>query len=416
MLPPGPYLVVGLARSGLAAGRALVAAGEQVVGVDRGRPELHEEPGFPVFDGTDGVELLRAHGVGAVVKSPGVPPSAPVVAAARERGIPVLGELELGWRLVPLDVVAVTGTNGKTTVSEWLGHAYRVAGLPVHVVGNVGTAYTSLIGAFEPGATVVAECSSYQLFDTISFRPDVGILLNLGSDHLNWHGSLAAYRDAKLAGMFAHQHAADTAIAPGALLPEVPGDGAAIDLELVELPAEPALPGAHNRRNAQAVTAACRARGLGEDAIATALRTFAGVEHRLQELEPVGGVRFVNDSKATNVESALTALAAMDGPVHLILGSDDAKQEDFAPLREPVAARAASVHLIGTAAGRLREALGAGEDRGDLERAVAAAAALARPGEVVLLSPACASFGQYRDYEERGRHFAALVHARHPDH
>lgn len=415
MLPPGPYLVVGLARSGLAAGRALLAAGEQVVGVDRGRPELHEEPGFPVFDGTDGVDLLGARGIGAVVKSPGVPPSAPVVAAARERGIPVLGELELGWRLVPLDVVAVTGTNGKTTVSEWLGHAYRVADLPVHVVGNVGTAYTSLIDAHEPGATVIAECSSYQLFDTISFRPDVGILLNLGSDHLNWHGSLAAYRDAKLAGMFAHQHAADTAIAPGALLPEVPGDGAAIDLDLVELPAEPALPGAHNRVNAQAVTAACRARGLGEEVIAEALRTFGGVEHRLQELEPVGGVRFVNDSKATNVESALTALAAMGAPVHLILGGDDAKQEDFAPLREPVAARAASVHLIGVAAERLRDALGTGEDRGDLERAVAAAAALARPGEVVLLSPACASFGQYRDYEERGRHFAALVRARHAD-
>lgn len=411
MLPPGPYLVVGLARSGLAAGAALVAAGEQVVGVDSGRPELHEEPGFPVFDGTDGVALLASQGIRAVVKSPGVPPSAPVVAAARDRGIPVLGELELGWRLVPLDVVAVTGTNGKTTVSQWLGHAHRVAGVPVHVVGNVGTAYTSLIGAHEPGATVIAECSSYQLFDTISFRPDVGILLNLGSDHLNWHGSLEAYRDAKRVGMFAHQHAADTAIAPAALHP-LPGDGAAIDLDLVQLPAEPALAGAHNRVNAQAVTAACRARGLGEDVIAEALRTFAGVEHRLQELEPVGGVRFVDDSKATNVESALTALAAMDVPVHLILGGDDAKQEDFTPLRAPVAARAASVHLIGAAAGRLREALGTGEDRGDLERAVACAAALARPGEVVLLSPACASFGQYRDFEERGRHFAALVRAR----
>ncbi|PTL55470.1 Mur ligase family protein [Paraconexibacter algicola] len=413
MLPPGPYLVVGLARSGLAAGRALVAAGHAVVGVDSGRPELPADPGFPVHDGSDGLALLDAHGIGAVVKSPGVPPHAPVVAAARERGIPVLGELELGWRLVPLDVVAVTGTNGKTTVSEWLGHAHRVAGRPVHVVGNVGTAYTSLIDAHEPGATVIAECSSYQLHDTLAFRPDVGILLNLGSDHLNWHGTVDAYRDAKRHGMFARQHAADTAIAPGALLP-LPGDGAAIDLDLVELPAEPALQGAHNRVNARAVTAACRARGIPEEAIAQALVTFAGVEHRLQELPPVGGVRFVNDSKATNVESALTALAAFDVPLHLILGGDDAKQEDFGPLRAPVAAKAASVQLVGAAAGRLRDALGRGEDRGDLERAVAAAAALARPGEVVLLSPACASFGQYRDFEERGRHFAALVAARHP--
>lgn len=411
-LPPGPYLVVGLARSGLAAGLALASRGEQVVGVDSGTPQVTVDPGFPIHLGEDGMDLLEdfARPIGAVVKSPGVPPRAAVVAAARERGIPVLGELELGWRLVPLEVVAVTGTNGKTTVAQWLGHVHRVAGAPVHVVGNVGTAYTSLIDDHAPGATVVVECSSYQLHDTAAFRPEVGVLLNAGSDHLDWHGSVEAYRRAKLHGMFSRQVPADTAIAPGAFAP-LPGDGTFVDLDLVELPVEPGLPGEHNRRNAKAVVAACRARGIGEDAIAESLRTFPGVEHRLQPLGVRGGVRFVNDSKATNVESALTALAAMDAPVHLILGGDDAKQEDFAPLRDPVRRSCASVQLVGEAAGRLREALGTGTDRGDLEHAVAAAVAAAAPGEIVLLAPACASFGQYRDFEERGRHFAALVGA-----
>jgi len=411
-LPPGPYLVVGLARSGLAAGRALVARGEHVYGVDSGTPELVTYPGFPATTGTDGVTLLdeATPAIAAVVKSPGVPPRAPVLSVARERGLPVLGELELGWRLVPLEVVAITGTNGKTTVAQWLGHAHRVAGLPVHVVGNVGTAYTSLIDDHAPAATVIAECSSYQLHDTLAFRPEVGVLLNAGSDHLDWHGDAAAYRTAKLDGMFSRQGAADTAIAPAAFAP-LPGDGAFVDLDLVALPCEPGLPGEHNRANARAVVAACRARGLPEDAIAQALRTFTGVAHRLQAIAVRGGVRFVNDSKATNVESALTALAAMDAPVHVILGGDDAKQEDFTPLREPVQERCASVQLVGEAAGRLRAALGTGTDRGDLEHALAAALRAAAPGDVVLLSPACASFGQYRNFEERGEHFATLVDA-----
>jgi UDP-N-acetylmuramoylalanine--D-glutamate ligase len=406
-LPPGPYLVVGLARSGLAAGAALAARGEDVVGVDAGQPALPADPGFPVTLGVDG--LAELGGARAVVKSPGVPPRAPVVTAARERGVPVLGELELGWCLVDAEVVAVTGTNGKTTVTEWLGHALRVAGRPVAVVGNVGTAYTSLIGTdLAPGTTVVAECSSYQLHDTVAFRPEVGVLLGVDSDHLDWHGSVEAYRAAKREGMFARQTAADTAIAPASEAP-LPGEGAWVDLDLVELPAEPALPGAHNRLNARAVTAACRALGLPEDVIAQSLRSFAGVAHRLETVAVVDGVRYVNDSKATNVASTLTALAATDARVHLLLGGDDAKGEDFGPLRAPVAARAASVHLIGAAAARLREALGTGEDRGDLEAALAAARACARPGDVVLLSPACASFGEFRDFEERGERFRALV-------
>jgi UDP-N-acetylmuramoylalanine--D-glutamate ligase len=408
-LPDGPWLVVGLARSGLAAGRALAALGYEVLGVDSGTPELREAPGFPVVTGTDGLQQLAA-GVRAVVKSPGVPPRAPVVAAARAAGLPVLGEVELAWRLVDAPVVAVTGTNGKTTVTEWLGHAFRGAGAPVAVVGNVGTAFTSLIGAERaPGTTVILECSSYQLHDTLAFRPDVGVLLNLESDHLDWHGSVDAYAAAKLGGMFARQGAADVAVLPRAFAATAGGAGERILLDDVVLPAAPALPGAHNVANARAVVAACRARGLPEDAIARALGTFTGVEHRLRELTVVEGVRYVDDSKATNVASALTALAAMTAPVHLILGGDDAKHEDFGPLRAPVATGCASVHLIGRAAGRLRAALGTGTDRGDLAAAVAAARAAARPGDVVLLSPACASFDQYASFEERGRHFQTLV-------
>lgn len=410
-LPDGPWLVVGLARSGLAAGRALAARGATVVGVDSGTPELPADVGFPVVTGVDGLTQL-AQGVRAVVKSPGVPPRAPVVAAARAAGLPVIGEIELAWRLVDAPVVAVTGTNGKTTVTEWLRHAWRCAARPATVAGNVGTAYTSFIGAdLAPGATVILEASSYQLFDTLAFRPEVGVLLNLETDHLDWHGDMAAYAAAKRDGMFGRQGEGDVAIAPAALLAGLPGRAARIACDEIALPAEPALPGAHNRANAQAVVAACRARGLPEDAIIEALTTFTGVEHRLREIAVVDGVRYVDDSKATNVASALTALAALDAPLHLILGGDDAKQEDFGPLRAPVAAQAASVHLIGAAAGRLQAALGRGTDRGDLAAAVAAARAAAGPGDVVLLSPACASFGQYADYEERGRHFQSLVGA-----
>lgn len=404
--------MVGLARSGLAAGRALALRGESVVGVDSGSPSLPDDVGFPVLTGVDGLEQLAA-GVRAVVKSPGVPPRAPVVAAARAAGVPVLGEVELAWRLVDRPVVAVTGTNGKTTVTEWLGHTWRCAARPVAVAGNVGTAYTSLIGAdLADDATVILETSSYQLFDTLAFRPEVGVLLNLESDHLDWHGSVEAYAAAKLDGMFGRQSAPDVAIAPRALLGRLPGAaGTRVVEEDVLLPVTPALPGAHNLANARAVVAAARACGLPEEAIAESLATFTGVEHRLRQVAVVDGVRYVDDSKATNVASALTALAALDGPLHLILGGDDAKREDFTPLRAPVAAKAASVHLIGAAAGRLHDALGVGTDRGDLAAAVAAARAAARPGEVVLLSPACASFGQYKNYEERGRHLQALVSA-----
>src|SRR5215208_4104215 len=216
-LPPGPYLVVGLARSGVAVARALRERGETVVGCDAGPVSLErgaelEAAGVAVHAGTSGLELLE--GAGSLVKSPGVPAQAPVVAAARAAGTPVVGELEIGWRLVPNETIAVTGSNGKTTTVELIGHLHRTAGLAAEVVGNVGTALSTLAGTGLPAATtIVLEASSFQLEDSERFAPDAGVLLNLAEDHLDRHGTFEAYRAAKLE-VFARQPPGTVAVAP----------------------------------------------------------------------------------------------------------------------------------------------------------------------------------------------------------
>jgi UDP-N-acetylmuramoylalanine--D-glutamate ligase len=434
-LPSGPHLVVGLARSGQAAAALLHARGEEVIAVDRAPADrlLTDLPdGIELHAGTDGVALLDR--VRSVVKSPGVPSDAPAVSAARARGIPVLGELELAWRCVPNEVIAVTGTNGKTTTVELLGHIHRECGVGVAVVGNVGTAYASL--ALDPppttgdGLVVVCEASSFQLEDTISFAPEAAVLLNLDSDHLDRHGSVDAYHQAKLR-IFAHQGNDDVAVAPEGL--EIDdlggcarrvcfGDSPAAELSLragtLWWDAEPllradelALRGPHNVRNAMAAAAVALARGLDPDGVRAALRTFAGVPHRLEEVAVREGITYVNDSKATNVAAALVALASFDVPVHAILGGRG-KGESYAPLRGAVAAHCAGAYLIGEEAAALGRALdGAApvHHSGDLEHAVAAARAAARPGEVVLLAPACASYDQFENFEVRGEAFRALA-------
>lgn len=420
-LPGGPYLVVGLARSGLAALRVLRERGERAVGVDAGRPDVGDIEDVRV--GADGLaELSHAR---AVVKSPGVPASAPVIAAARERGIPVLGELELAWRLLPNAFVAVTGTNGKTTTVELIGAIHREAGIPVAVAGNVGTPLSSLVGALPAEAVVVCEASSFQLEDTLAFAPEAAALLNVAEDHLDRHGTFDAYLAAKLQA-FARQGNDDVAVAPVGLDVEDLGgcarrvcfgpggelDDRAGQLWWAEQPLiahdEIRLRGAHNRRNAMAAAAVTLARGVDPDAVRAALTTFAGVEHRLEEAARRDGVLYVNDSKATNVASTLVALESFDAPIHLILGGQG-KAQDFAPLAGPVALRCASVELIGEDGEAIGRAIGTGTYVGDLERAVAVARDRAEPGDVVLLSPACASFDQYPDFEARGRHFKELV-------
>src|SRR4051812_1808384 len=218
-LPQGPFLVVGLARSGVAAALALRELGETVVGTDSGRVEADvrerlEAAGVTVRDGQAGSDLVA--GARAVVKSPGVPQEAPVIRAARASGLTVIGEVELGWRLLPNEFLALTGSNGKTTSVELIGHIHREAGLPVVVAGNVGTAIVSLRGTLAADALVVCEVSSFQLEDTVAFAPEVAVLLNLAEDHLDRHGTFAAYRAAKLR-IFANQGNDDVAVAPAGL-------------------------------------------------------------------------------------------------------------------------------------------------------------------------------------------------------
>jgi len=373
-------LMYGAERSG----RAVAARSDDVVLVDR---SLGNENDLSLLDGVD-----------VLVKSPGVPGDRPLVAAARERGIPVWSEVELGYRwLAPTGTkfVGVTGTNGKSTTTALLGAVFEAAGRDVAVAGNIGVALTSV----EHADWVVCELSSFQLEDVHELACDVAVLLNLEPDHLDRYASFDEYRDAKLR-IFERARAK---IVPRGL-----------GLEGIEfsaddpLPAEPLIRGAHNRENAAAATAAARAAGISDDAIAEALQTFPGIPHRLELVAERDGVRYVNDSKATNVAAALRGLAAYaDEPVHLILGGSP-KGEDFAPLAAAIGPNVRSIHLIGAEGPRIG-AVVAGDVDGTLETAVAHAEQLAQRGDVILLSPACASYDQFANFEERGEAFRALA-------
>ena len=445
-LPPGPYLVVGLARSGAAIARLLAARGERVIGTDSGHPreaEGLEGVGVELSLGVDGTRLLeRAR---TLVKSPGVPQDAPVVEAARERGTEVTGELELAWRMIPNPFCGVTGTNGKTTASELLGHLYRSAGRPVAVAGNVGTPLATLVGEVDPEATVVCECSSFQLEDSSLFAPECAVFLNLAPDHLDRHDTLDAYLQAKLR-IFANQGNDDVAVYNGDTaelrgrdlggcarrVRFCPAEGEAADpdceLGLVDgvifAADEPLvradelqLIGAHNIENAMAAAAAALASGLLREAIADGLRSFAGVPHRLERVRELGGVLYVNDSKATNVASALAGIGSFERGVHLIAGGQP-KRESFAPLLAPISERCVACYLLAEAAQRLAAELAPAAEAGvkitlsgTLEPAVEAASRRAKPGDTVLLSPACASFDAFEDFEARGDRFRELVEA-----
>jgi UDP-N-acetylmuramoylalanine--D-glutamate ligase len=410
---PRRALVVGLARSGQAAALALARRGVQIVAVDRATgldTGRLSEAGVEVHLGTEENRLLD--GVDLLVKSPGVPGGSPLPAAARARDIPIWSEIELGFRLLSNPFIGVTGTNGKTTTSELLGEIFRAADRTVAVAGNVGRPLTALDGTLGNDAWIVCELSSFQLEDVHRFRPRVGVLLNLEPDHLDRHGTYDAYRAAKLR-LFENQTEADVAVVPrrfGA----IPGGGVRVEFDSAdELPAEPLIPGAHNRENAAAATAAARAAGVGDAAIAEGLRTFPGVEHRLELVAEIDGVRFVNDSKATNTAAARRGIEAFSGqPTRLILGGS-LKGESFDELADSLPASVRSIDLIGEASDALAASLGrAGRvyrRSGDLATAVGAAAGEADPGDVVLLSPACASYDQFHDYEERGETFRRLV-------
>jgi UDP-N-acetylmuramoylalanine--D-glutamate ligase len=390
--------------------------------------------GVEVHLDTDGTQLLAGtRAPRTLVKSPGVPYDAPVVAEARARGLDVLGELELGWRMLPNEFIAVTGTNGKTTTVELIGAMHRAASAPVAVAGNVGTPLTSLVGTLDDDAAVVCEASSFQLEDTAEFDPEIAVFLNFSEDHLDRHSSVGVYLDAKLR-IFANQRAEDVAVLNtdepalrGAALGlakqvwfgESPDCALRLDGDQLFYKGAPLikrseirLRGRHNLENAMAAAAAALSRGLDPDAVRTALREFPGVEHRLEQVAEIDGIAFVNDSKATNVAAAAAALRSFDAGVHAILGGS-LKGGGFEGLAPAVSERGAGCYLIGEAASRLERDLAETEVElfqcGDLGRAVSEAARRAKSGETVLLAPACASYDQYTNFEERGEHFRALV-------
>ena len=376
---PQRVLVLGLARSGRAASAALERRGVEVIGADR---ELGNDRDRSLLDGAE-----------VLVKSPGVPRQAPLVAEAERRGLPIWSEIELGYRLLEPRLVGVTGTNGKTTTAELLGVM-----LDAPVAGNVGRALTDLDGRIEQRELVVCELSSFQLEDVHTLACEVAVLLNLEPDHLDRYESFDAYRDAKLR-IFERARAKVVPRGLGFEGIEFSADD--------PLPAEPRMPGRHNRGNAAAAVAAARALGVDDQSLGKALRAFPGVPHRLELVRELNGVRYVNDSKATNVPAALRALASYEHePVHLILGGSS-KGEDFAPLAAALGPNVKSVSLIGETANELAAVIPQAERAGDL--ATALRQIDAKPGEIVLLSPACASYDQFRDFEHRGEEFRRLV-------
>jgi len=410
-------LVIGLARSGTAASETLVARGAQVTAYDRDESldvGRLRELGVEVHLGREEEQLLQ--GIDLVVTSPGVPAHAPLIAGAHARGIDVWSELELGARLLPNPLLAVTGSNGKTTTTALLGEMFSSAGAQAEVAGNIGRALTSLVGVSDENAWIVCEVGVAQLDDADTFRPRIAVLLNLEPDHLDRYGTFEWYADTKLR-IFEQQTEDDVAIVPLGFGP-IPGGARRIEFSVDDpLPAEPTIPGAHNRENAAAATAAARAAGLPDEAIAKALVGFRGVEHRIEEVAEIRGVRYVNDSKATNAAAARRAIEALREsplhviPLHVILGGLG-KNESYGPLASALRP-SDHAYLIGQAAPELAAALDAAgipfTHSGDLERAVHAAAEGAEPGEVVLLSPACASFDQFDDFEARGDAFRRLV-------
>src|SRR5579864_3783489 len=339
---PRRALVLGLAVSGEAAALALAARGVEVVVSDRSAeadPGRLAGTGVELHLGTEDESVLS--GVQLVVKSPGVPERSPVVSAARERGIPIWSEIELGWRLLPGNpVLGVTGTKGKTTTVRLLGAMFAEAGVDAVLAGNEHVPLSEIALTVDEGTWIVCELSSFQLEHVETFACDIAVLLNLEPDHLDRHGTFEDYRAAKLR-IFER---ATTKIGPGDFSEDDP------------LPAEPRMPGAHNRANAAAATAAARAANLPDDAIARALETFEGVPHRLELVRDLRGVRYVNDSKATTISATLRAIAAYeDVPLQLILGGSD-KGQDFESLARAIPDRVHGIHLIGAVADDLARA------------------------------------------------------------
>jgi len=442
-------VIIGAGKTGMALARFFSARGARVTVSDRAplaalgdpRREL-QELGAALEAGGHGADTL-AH-ADLVVLSPGVPHDLPALIEARRGGVPVVGEVELASGFIHEPVVAVTGTNGKTTTVTLIGEMLKASGRDVWVGGNIGRPLIEYVHRREARERLVLELSSFQL-DTIErFRPRVAVLLNISADHLDRYDGLAAYAAAK-ARIFENQAAGDTAVvnaadsramaaaagARGRLLTYMRGcwaqlpneqgaviEGRSLVIRTAETGGEVrldlsalALRGAHNQENAAAAALAALAAGAHPDGIRSALADFRGLPHRLQPAGTVDGVAYVNDSKATNVDAVLRALEAFERSVVLIMGGRY-KGDDFGLLREPLARGARALIVMGEAAGRILEKLGGVVETrraADMRAAVALARRLARPGDVVLLAPGCSSFDAYRDYRQRGDDFMQKV-------
>jgi UDP-N-acetylmuramoylalanine--D-glutamate ligase len=437
--------VVGLAKSGVAAARLLREAGAEVTGTDvRPLEALGREAAALRQLGvrllTNGGAARAFEGATLVVVSPGVPLDGPQLAPARERGLPVIGELELGWRAMEAETIAITGTNGKTTTTALTGALLAEQPRPVLVGGNIGTPLATRALTFPRDGLVVAEVSSFQLETIDTFQPRVAAVLNVTPDHLDRHRSFAAYLDAK-ARIFLNQTPADCAVlnaddpATAALASRTRAhvlrfsrlrsldhgvfvrDGwvaAKLNGHVEEIAplAEVRLRGQHNVENVLAATACALWLGLGAEAIRRAVGRFSAVAHRIEFVRDLRGVQFYNDSKGTNVASTIKALESFAERVILIAGGKG-KGQDWTPLAEAARGRVGHAVTIGEDGPAIAAALGAAgipvSAAPTMAAAVDAARAQAGPGDVVLLSPACASFDMFDNYEHRGDVFKKLV-------
>jgi UDP-N-acetylmuramoylalanine--D-glutamate ligase len=448
---PGPVelknkrvLVVGLARTGIATALFCAGRGAAVTATDsRGEAEIGEEIVAKLRSANVSLELgghqeLTFLRQDLIIPSPGVPADAPLLQAARAKGVAIWSEIELAYRFRQGKLIGITGSNGKTTTTSLVEHILR-ASFPTILAGNIGTPLISCVERMTHDTVTVVELSSFQLELIQEFRTDISVFLNLTPDHLDRHRSMELYRKAKTR-IFENQREEDFAILnaddPGTtpLAPSRPhvywfsrkqraAQGAFLrgdeivfrsdgKEEVVLRRDEVPLPGAHNLENVLAAIAAARIAGATSKAVAEGVRSFAGVEHRLEFVSEINGVRYYNDSKATNVDATLKALDAFPGRILVILGGKD-KGSDYTVLQAPLRERAILALLIGAAADKIESQIAGSvaiERAGTLDHAVEIASQAARAGDIVLLAPACASFDQFENYEHRGRVFKALVH------
>src|SRR5580658_4843133 len=436
-------LVVGLARTGVATSVFCAAHGARVTATDsRTEIEIGEaiaklkEAGVRLELGSHREETFLEQDL--IVPSPGVPADEAHLQSARAKGVKIWSEIELAYRFMKGRLIGITGSNGKTTTTSLIEHILKTAGMQTILAGNIGTPLIACVDAITESTCTVVELSSFQLELIDTFRPNIGVFLNLTPDNLDRHHTIEVYGAAK-ARLFENQTSSDAAVlnaddaATTPYAPSLPrvywfsrkqrlAQGAYVRGEEIVFRQDGAeevllkledisLAGAHNVENVLAAAAAARLAGAHASAIAKGVKSFAGVEHRLEFVAEVGGVRYYNDSKATNVDATLKALDAFPGRILIILGGKD-KGSDYTVLQKPLREKAILALLIGAAAEKIENQISGSvalERAETLERAVETASHAARPGDVVLLAPACASFDQFQNYEHRGRAFKDLV-------